>query len=107
MMAPHQESDDRNTEAGAGHEAVTEHALAGETGDDFADHSHTRQDHDVDGGVRIKPEHVLEQDGVAAERRIEDAHAEGAFESDQRQRYSHHWSAQYLDQRGGVVSPHE
>ncbi len=39
-----------------------------------------RQDHDVDGRVRVEPEEVLEQDRVAAERRVEDADVEGALE---------------------------
>ena len=34
------------------------------------------QDHDVHGRVRVEPEHVLEQDRVAAERGVEDADAE-------------------------------
>ena len=42
-----------------------------------------RQDHDVDGGVRIEPEQVLEQERVSAERGIEDAEVEEAFDSDE------------------------
>ena len=39
-------------------------------------HAHRRQDHDVDGRVRVEPEQVLEQHRVAAERRVEDAEVE-------------------------------
>ena len=35
------------------------------------------QNHDVDGGMRVEPEQVLEQQRVAAQRRIEDAEMEG------------------------------
>ena len=34
--------------------------------DQFADHSHRWQDHDVHGGVGIEPEEVLKQHRVAA-----------------------------------------
>jgi hypothetical protein len=36
--------------------------------DQLADHAHGRQHHDVDRGVRVEPEHVLEQHRVAAQR---------------------------------------
>ena len=41
------------------------------------------KDHDVDRRVRIDPEHVLEQDRVAALCRIEEAHAEEPFDDDE------------------------
>ena len=56
---------------------VAEDALAGEAGDDFADHAHAGQDHDVDGRVGVEPEQVLEQQRIAAEAGIEDADAAG------------------------------
>jgi hypothetical protein len=40
---------------------------------------HARHDHDVDGGVRVEPEEVLEEHRVAAERGVEDAEAEHAL----------------------------
>ena len=56
-----------------GDELVAEDALAREAGDELADHAHGRQDHDVDGGVRVEPEQVLEEHRVAAQRGVEDA----------------------------------
>ena len=53
------------------HEAVAEHPPPREAGDDLADHAHRRQDHDVDGRMRVEPEQMLEQQRIAAERRIE------------------------------------
>ena len=40
-----------------------------------------RQDHDVDGRVRVEPEQVLEEHRVAAERRVEDAEVRDARSS--------------------------
>ena len=42
------------------------------------DHAHRRQHHDVDRRVRVEPEQVLEQQRIAAERRVEDADAAAA-----------------------------
>ncbi len=94
-------------EAGAGDEAISEDAFAREAGHQLADHAHARQNHDVDRRMRIEPEHVLEQDGIAADGGIEDADVEAAFQSHQRQRDGHHRRAQHLDQRRGIVGPNE
>ena len=71
---------------GEGDGLVAEDALAREAGDDLADHAHRRQDHDVDGRVRVEPEQVLEEQRVAAERGIEDAEVEDALERHQQER---------------------
>jgi hypothetical protein len=55
---------------------VAEDALAAEGGDHLGDDAHAGQDHDVDGGVRVEPEQVLEEKRVAALGGIEDADAE-------------------------------
>ena len=59
--------------------------LREKTGNDVGDHAHGRQDHDVDRRVGVDPEQVLEQDRVAALRRIEEADAEDALDDDQQQ----------------------
>ena len=41
---------------------VAEDPLAREAGHELADHAHGGQDHDVDRGVRVEPEEVLEED---------------------------------------------
>ena len=66
VVAPDQEAEHRDAEAGEGDERVAEDLLAAEGGDQLADHAHRRQDHDVDGRVRIEPEQVLEEHRVAA-----------------------------------------
>ena len=71
-MAPDKEADDRDGHAGKCDERVAEDVLARERLDDLADHPHRRQDHDVNRGMRVEPEQVLEQDRVAAERGVED-----------------------------------
>ena len=70
-------------EAGERDERVAEDLLAAERGDELADDAHRRQDHDVDGRVRVEPEQVLEEHRVAAERRIEDAEVEQALDRDE------------------------
>ncbi len=65
------------------------------------------QDHDVDGGVRVEPEQVLEEDGVAAAGGVEEAEVEDPLEGHQQDGDRHHRGAEDLDDRGGVVGPHE
>ncbi len=57
--------------------------------------------------MRIEPEHVLEQDRIAADGGIENADVEGPLQAHQRQRDRDHRRAENLDQRSGVVGPHE
>ena len=86
VVAPDQEAEHGDAEARERDERVAEDLLAAEGGDELADDAHRRQDHDVDGRVRVEPEQVLEQHRVAAERRIEDAEVEQALGRDQEQR---------------------
>ena len=48
------------------HRLVAEERLARERRDDVGDDAHRRQDHDVDGRVRVEPEQVLPQQRLAA-----------------------------------------
>ena len=83
VVAPDEEAEHRDAEAGERHERVAEHLLAAEGGDQLADDAHRRQNHDVDRRVRIEPEQVLEQHRIAADRRIEDAEVEQPLGRDQ------------------------
>src|SRR5208282_5963949 len=83
MVSPDEETDHGNRHAGKRHEAVAENTLAREAGDELADYAHARQNHDVDGRVRIKPEQVLKQNRVAANRRVEDADVKQALKTQQ------------------------
>ena len=86
---------------------VAEDRLAGKRGDQFADHAHGRQHHDVHGGVRVEPEEVLEEHWIAAQRGIEDADVEDALAEQQDDGDRQNRRAQHLDQRGGVIRPDE
>ena len=90
-----------------GDERVAEDVLAREGLDDLADHAHRRQDHDVDRRVRVEPEEVLEEDRVAAERRVEDAEVQHALGRDQQHRDRDDRRAEDHDQAGRVVRPDE
>ncbi len=76
-----------------------------ETGDDFADHSHRRQNHDVDGGMRVEPEQMLEQQRIAAKRRAEDSHMKQMLEGQKENGNGQHRSAEHHDDAGGVHGP--
>ncbi len=72
-MRPDQESEDRDSDRGESDKTIAEDTLAREAGDDLGDDAHRGQNHDVDGGMRVEPEQVLEQKRIAAEFRVEDA----------------------------------
>ena len=107
VVRPHDEAEDRDRQRRERHEAVAEDRLAREGRDQLAHHAERRQDHDVDGRVRVEPEQVLEQHRVAAARRVEDAEAEGALDEQHHDGDGDHRRAEHLDQAGGVVRPHE
>src|SRR5262245_51527836 len=75
VMAPDQEAEYGNRDAGVSDEVIAEDSFARETGDGLADDTHAGQDHDVNSRVGIEPEQVLKKDGVAAEFWIEKAEA--------------------------------
>ena len=107
VVAPHDEADDGNRQARKRDEAVSENLLARKGGNQFADHAHARQNHDVHGGMGIEPEQMLEQQRIAADCRIEDADVEDALEAQQEQRDRDHRRAQNEDEAGGVHRPDE
>jgi hypothetical protein len=65
--------------------------------DDLADDRHARQDHDVDGRVRVEPEEVLERAPGRRRARVEDADAERALDDEQQQRDREHRRREDLD----------
>ena len=75
VVRPDEESEDGDGDRGEGDGGVAEDALAAEGGDDLGDDAHAGQNHDVDGGVRVEPEEVLEEKRIAALGGIEDADA--------------------------------
>ncbi len=94
---------DGDAEDGERHGLVSEDSFAREAADDLADDAHAGQDHDVDSGVRVEPEQVLEQKRIAAEGRIEDSKVQRTLESDQHERDGDDRGAEHLDDTGRVV----
>jgi hypothetical protein len=64
-MAPHEEPKARDGQARHRDKLITENSFLGEAGHELADDTHGRQNHDVNGRMRIKPEHMLEQNRVS------------------------------------------
>ena len=105
VVAPHQEREDRDRHGTEGDEPVAEDVPVGVDGDDLRDDAHGRQDHDVDGGVRIEPEEVLEQHRVSAHRRVEEADQEDALHDQHEQGDGQDRRRQHLDQGRRVERP--
>ncbi len=105
MVAPHQETQDRDSHARIGDEAIAEDRPPRETGNDLGDDPHAGKDHDVDRRVRIEPEQVLEQDRVAPQGRVEDADAKKPFDGHEGNGDRQHRRAQHHDQAGRVMRP--
>ena len=105
VVGPHQAAHASDGHGAEGNGLVAKDRPLGEGGDDLGDDPHGRQDHDVDRRVRVDPEQVLVEHGVAALGRIEDADAEEALEDDQHQGDGHDGGRQDLDPGGGVEGP--
>ena len=107
MVRPNQEADNRDGDAGAGDEGVSEDGFARKRRNDFTDHTHRRKNHDVHGGMRIEPEEMLKEYGVAAESGIEKAQVKYAFKADEQKRDGDNGGAQNHDKTRGVMRPSE
>ncbi len=66
-----------------------------------------RQDHDVDGRMRVEPEHVLEKQRFAAQRRVEERHANHAVKYHHQQSERHYLGGREADDRRGEYRPDE
>ena len=86
---------------------IAEDFLAREAGDQFADDAHAGQNHDVNRRVRIEPEQMLEQHGVAAQFGIEDADPPEAFDRHERECHREHRRRQDHDDAGRIHGPQE
>ena len=106
-MSPNEKSEERDSEAGKSDKGVPVNTLAGETGDDVADHTEAGHDHDVHRRVRVEPEHVLEQDGISAEVGIKNPNPEHVLQGHQQECDRNHRRAQDHDDAGGVLGPDE
>ena len=107
MVRPNDEADDGNTDTRSSDKAIAENRFANEGWNDFADYAHGRKNHDVHSRVRVEPEKVLEENRIAAVRRIEKAEVEHALEAGEKQRDGDNGRAENHDQAGGVMRPDE
>ena len=107
VVAPDEEAEDRDRQAREGDEAVSEHLLAGDGRDELAHDAHRRQDHDVDRRMGVEPEQVLEQHGVAAEPRVEEAETKRTFSRHERDRDRDDRRAENHYEARRVDGPHE
>src|SRR5712672_2154024 len=104
---PDKEADYGDGDTGAGDKRIAKDGLAGEGGNDFADNAHGGQNHDVDGGMGVKPKQVLEENGVATKLRIEEAEVKHALHASEQQSDGDHGCAEDEDDAGGVLRPDE
>src|SRR5712675_1585459 len=107
VVGPDKEADYGDGDTGAGDKRIAKDGLAREGGNDFADDAHGRQNHNVDGRMRVKPKQVLEENGVAAKLRIEEAEVKHALHAGQQQSDGNHGCAQDENDAGGVLRPDE
>ena len=78
VVGPDEEADHADRHHGVGHAEIAEDRLLREGRDDVADDAEAGQYQDVHLGMAEEPEQVLEQQRVAAPRRIEEGGAEVA-----------------------------
>ncbi len=107
VVRPDEKTDDRDSDARTGDEGVSEDRLARERGNNLADHAHGRKNHDVYRRMRIEPEKVLKEDGIAAEGGIEKAEMKHALKASEQESDGDNGRAQDHDQAGGVMRPSE
>src|SRR5258708_29830865 len=107
VMRPDDKAENRDRDTGKRDEGVPKDPLARETGNDFADHAHARQNHDVYRRMRVEPKHVLEKHRIAAQFGIEDSDMEAALQHQQNQGNGQHRRSQDHDETSGVVGPYK
>src|SRR5262249_48335738 len=105
VMAPHQEANDRDGKTGECDEGITEDLFMVVRRDEFAHHTHSRQNHDVNSRMRIEPEHMLEKNRIATQGRIENSDPPNTLDSNKDQCDCQHRRAQHLNDGGGVMRP--
>ena len=111
-MSPDQKAENRDRDAGKRHEFVAENRFARKAGDDFRDDRHRRQNHDVNRGMRVEPEKMLEQNRIAAQLRVKNAdgrthRGRDALDQQQQHRNRNDGRAQNLNQARRVMRPDE
>src|SRR3984885_15207622 len=96
VMSPNQKSEPRDSYTRKRDHFVSEDALSAERGYQLADYTHAGQHHNINGGVRIEPEEVLVQNGIAAASWIENSDVQRPLADEQDHGDSQHRRAQPL-----------
>src|SRR5205085_4192722 len=104
-MTPDHEAEDGNGHAGTTHPRVPKNAFTGEASDQLADHAHSWQDHDVNGGMRIEPEEMLKKNRVASELRVKNSNAPQTFDRHERERDCQHGCGEDQNQARRIKGP--
>src|SRR5581483_4122569 len=73
VVGPYQETKHGYGNTGHCNKRISEYSLARETRHNLAHHPHARQNHDVNSGVRRKPEEVLKQHRISADFGVENS----------------------------------
>src|SRR5689334_13976883 len=107
MVTPDKEADHSDRDAGPGDELVPEDAFAGEARNDLADDAEPWKNHDVNSGMRVEPEQVLEQQRVSMDRGVENADAKESFHAKQQQVDREYRGGQHVQHTRGVERPAE
>ena len=106
-MSPHEEAKHRDRDGAERDEAEAEDVAMAVHRDDVADDAHAGQHHDVHRRMRVEPEEVLEQHGIAAHRRVKDSDVETALDDQECDGDAQHGSREHLDDRGRIDRPQE
>src|SRR5262245_11755757 len=102
-MSPNQETKNSNGDTGECYKLVSENPFPRKAGNQFTDHAHTRQDHDVNGGMGIEPEEMLKEKRIPAQRRIKDADSKEPLNTDEQDRDRDYRRAEHHNDRGRIV----
>lgn len=86
VVSPNQKTKKGDGYAGKCHEHISENPFSRVSGDQFAYHSHSGQNHDVNGRMGVKPKKVLKENRIAADRWVEHANLPDPFDGHEKKR---------------------
>src|SRR5690554_385467 len=107
MVTPDEEAEETERDRAHRNEHVAVDVAAAERCDELVHNRHTREDHDVDRRMRVEPEEVLEEDGIATERRVEDTDLKDLLDEEKEHGDGEDRRREDLNDRGGVKPPNE
>ena len=105
MVTPYQKSKQRNRDGAVSDHSVAEDPFVAVNTHELADDTHRWQNHDVNGGVGIEPEKVLERNRIPVEFRIENPDSKQPLGREQQNSDPENWSRENLDNRCRIERP--